>query len=204
MEFIPLHYQHLDQWIGGILGIIAGFIVQGEMQMFFVLLFQNLSERKKVVYDLNPFHHIDPMSLPVILFTGWGWGKKRVEIPPYFPSSRVALGMIHLTAPMGNLVFMGVLGSIYFFSSGSILKFAVEINALIAMANFMIPIPPMALGRSVCTLLPALEGRGAAVEKFGALLLTLLVILDYVAKTGVFTSILMPATRFLSRLILGG
>jgi len=202
MEFSPLNYHFPDQWIGGILGIIAGFIVQGEMQMFFVLLFQNFAERGKVVYDLNPFHHIDPTSLPVILFTGWGWGKKRVEVPPYFPQNRIALGMIHIMAPTANLMFVGTLGSIYLFLHSSILKFAIEINVLIAMANFLIPIAPMALGRAVYTLFPALDGHHATLERYGELLLTLFVIWDYVAKTGIFQSILMPATRFISHLIL--
>jgi hypothetical protein len=202
MEFIPLQYHNADQWIGGILGIIAGFIVQGEMQIYFVLLFQNFAEREKVTYDLNPFHHIDPTSLPVILFTGWGWGKKRVEAPPYFPQKRMALCMIHMMAPIANLMLVGTLGSIYLFLHSSILKFAIEINALIAMANFLIPIPPMALGRAVSILFPALEGRRATLERSGALLLTVLVILDYGAKTGFFQSILMPATRFISHLIL--
>ncbi len=202
MEFIPLHYHNLVQWIGGLIGIIAGFIVQGEMQMFFVLLFQNLSERKRVVYDLNPFHHIDPSSLPVILFTGWGWGKKRVEVPAYFPPNRIAKAAVHMMAPTANMILVGVLSSVYLFAPVPIIKFVVEINALIAMANFMIPIPPMALGRAVHTLLPALDGRLAAFERSGALILTVLVILDYWAKTQVFQSMLMPATRLVSGLML--
>jgi hypothetical protein len=204
MELIPLYYHEMDQWIGCIVGMIAGFILQGEIQVFFVLLFQNLSERKKVIYDLNPFHHIDPAALPVILLTGWGWGKKRVEVPSYFPQNKVARSIIHLTAPIGNLCLMGVLGSIYMFWQGSILKFAIQINALNAVANFFIPICPMALGRALCTLVPKFEIHRSRMALYGAILLTLLVIWDFWTKAGIFQWLLVPSARFISRLIMGG
>lgn len=204
MEFIPLQYHHLDQWIGGMAGIAAGFVVQGEMMMFFVLLFQNLSERKRVVYDLNPLHHIDLSTLPVILFTGWGWGKKRIEVPPYFPQRRIARSMIHIAAPFGNLCLAGVLGSIYMFFPGSILKTAIQLNALVAMANFLIPVPPMALGRAICTYSPGLENRLPALEQAGALLITVLVLLEYWARAGISQSFLLPPAKFVSELIMGG
>lgn len=204
MEFIPLHYLHLDQWIGGVFGIVTGFIVQGEVMMFFVLMFQNLSDRERVVYDLNPFHHMDLSTLPVILLTGWGWGKKRVAVPPYFPQHRITRSMIHLAAPMGNLCFVGVLGSIYMFFPVSILKFVIQINSLIAMANFMIPIPPMALGRAICTYFPELKDRFPAMERTGALLITVLVLLDYWTRAGIWQSVLLPPALFISRFILAG
>jgi hypothetical protein len=204
MDLIPFEFHSHDQWLGAIIGIIAGLVIQGEGQAFFVLMFQNLSEREKPVYDLNPLHHIDPRSFPVLLLTGWGWGKKRVEEPPYFPRSWIARSMVPLTAPLANMILAGVLGTIYMFLPFSILKIAIEINILIAMANFLVPIPPMALGRALCCPFQVLDKRQATVETVGAAALIIIVAVEFWAKTSYLQSLIIPPTKFVAKWVLGG
>ena len=204
MEVIPLEFQNINQWLGWAIGIVAGLVVQGEGQAFFVLMFELLAQREKVNYDLNPMHHVDPRAFPVLLLTGWGWGKKRVEEPPYFPTGWQYRSMMHMAAPIANLCLVGILGTIYMFLPSTIVQTAIEFNILLAVANFVIPIPPMALGRALCCPFPVLERSQSSVETLGAVVLTIIVAVGYWTQEPFLRSIVLPPSRFIAKWILAG
>jgi hypothetical protein len=204
MELIPLEFQSIEQWLGWTMGIVASLVVQGEGQAYFVLMFQLLSKREKVVYDLNPVNHIDPRALPVLLMTGWGWGKKRVEEPSYFPRAWPYRSLMHMAAPIANLFLVGILGTIQMFLPSSVVQVAVEFTILLTIANFVVPIPPMALGRALCCPFPALNGNQSTVETVGAVVLTIVVAVGYWTGEPFLQSIILPPSRFIAKWVLAG
>jgi hypothetical protein len=176
----PMEFEGLNQLLGFILGAVLGLIVQGEGQAFFVLMFRPLSQSEKVNYDLNPFHYIDFLSIPVLILAGWGWTKKRVTEPSYFPDSWICRGLVPLSGAVANLLLAGILGSIHMFVSSDIVEAAVRVNILMAVANLTIPVPPLALGRAFGCAFKDSERPRFLSELTGTIILTGLIVLEKV------------------------
>jgi hypothetical protein len=175
----PLEFEGFDQWIGFVVGIMLALVVQGEGQEFFVLLFQPLSERKRVVYDLNPLHHFDFLAAPVMVLAGWGWGRKEVIEPPYFPDSSMCRSMIPLSGALASMLLAGILASFDMFIPLPAIKVAVQCSIVMAVANLVIPIPPLGLGRALFSSSRDADRHRKLLERTGALLITTLVLLEY-------------------------
>jgi hypothetical protein len=174
----PMALEGFDQWVGFVFGIVLALVVQGEAQEFFVLLFQPLSERKRVVYDLNPLHHFDFLAIPVLILAGWGWGRKTVKEPPYFPDSSICRGLTPLSGALACLFLAGILGSIEMFIPFAVLEVAIKFSILMAVANLTIPIPPLSLGRALCSSFKVADRTRELLERAGALLITAMVLLE--------------------------
>jgi hypothetical protein len=176
----PMEFEGLNQWLGFILGAVLGLFMQGEGQAFFVLMFQTISQRERVNYDLNPFHHIDVLSIPVLVFAGWGWTGKRIVEPPYFPDSWICRTLVPLSGSVANLLLVGILGSVHMFVSSDIVEAAVRVNILIAVANLAIPVPPLALGRALCCPFMDPARPRFPIELSGTIILTGLIVFEKV------------------------
>jgi hypothetical protein len=174
----PMALEGFDQWIGFAFGIMLALVVQGEGQEFFVLLFQPLSERKRVAYDLNPLHHFDFLAIPVLILAGWGWGRKIAIEPPYFPDSSICRGLTPLAGALACILLAGILGSIEMFIPFSATEVAIKFSILMAVANLVIPIPPLGLGRALCSSFRVADRNRELLERGGALLITALVLLE--------------------------
>jgi len=174
----PLAFEGFDQWIGFVFGIMLALVVQGEGQEFFVLLFQPLSERKRVVYDLNPLHHFDFLATPVLILAGWGWGRKIIIEPPYFPDSLICRSMIPLSGALASIFLAGILASIDMFIPLPAIKVAVQCSILMALANLIVPIPPLGLGRALFSSFKDADRHRKLLERTGALLITAMVLLE--------------------------
>lgn len=180
MGVIPIELRGLENWLGCIIGLLLGLIAQGDAQEYFVHMFETFSKRTKINYDLNPLHHLDPWSIPIIFFAGWGWSKRRVEEPPYFPPSSMLRCLIPLSGPFANFALVGILATLHLLLPLAFLKTAIAINIQIAVANFIIPIPPLALGRALCCPFASLRGSRSSVEYMGTLVLLSIVFFDYI------------------------
>jgi hypothetical protein len=178
MMITPMALEGYDQWIGFVFGILLSLVVQGEGQEFFVLLFQPLSERKRVAYDLNPLHHFDFLAAPVLILAGWGWGRKTVVEPPYFPDSPICRGLTPLSGALASILLAGILASIHMFIPFSALETAIKFSVLMAVANLIIPIPPLGLGRAVCASLKVADSNRERMERGGAVMIIAMVLLE--------------------------
>jgi hypothetical protein len=181
-DMSPIEFHEITQWVGFIMGVLLAVIVMGEGQSFFVLMFQPISQRDKLVYHLNPVDHFDPLSIPALLTTGWTWGKKRLKRPPYFPDSWIAGFFVPLSGSISCILLVGVIGSFYMFVPCEIFKKAIEAGTAIGVANFIIPIPPLGLGRAICCPFKDSYKYQATVELAGAMVITALVLVEYWTK----------------------
>lgn len=171
MNVLPLELRDVSQWLGCVIGLLLGLMVQGNAQIFFVHLFEVMSQRTKIEYDLNPDHHIDLWSAPTMLFAGWGWTKKEVAEPTYFPTAPLPRMLLPLSGPVANLALVGILGTFYMFLPFVVFQVAMAVNIQLAVANLLIPIPPLALGRALCRPFETLRLQQAALQRGGAVVL---------------------------------
>ena len=175
--------------------------------------------------SLNPLRHIDPIGTVVVpmvvlfgsMLTGsgammFGWAK---PVPVNFSNLRNPkrdMMWVALAGPASNLAmaFGWALLSRLLISAGSsepfFLKMAtagIGVNISFMLIN-LIPIPPLDGGRVAVSLLPpALAWRYAKVERFGFLLLMLLLIVHPYGNSGpsVLAIILNPLYSFFGNLI---
>lgn len=174
----PMEFEGLSQWLGFIAGAVLGLIVQGEGQAYFVLMFQPISQREKVIYDLNPSSHIDLLSIPVLILAGWGWSRQRVVEPSYFPDSWICRGLVPLSGAVANMLLAGILGTIHMLVSLPMIEMAVQANIILAVANLAIPVPPLALGRAFCCPFKDPKPSHSMIQLTGAIVLTGLIVLE--------------------------
>jgi len=202
MGIIPIELQSIEQWAGCIVGIVLALIVQGDAQEYFVHMFETFSKRTKVQYDLNPLHHLDPWSIPVLLFAGWGWSNRRVAEPSYFPPRPIPRLLVPLSGPLANFAMVGIMSSLYLLLPISFLEIAIAINIQMALANLIIPIPPLALGRALCSQFEALRVRRQSVEFSGTIIILALVLLEYAAHWNIFRSLIMEPSATILKWVL--
>ena len=178
MVVSPMEFEGLNQWLGFIAGAVLGLIVQGEGQAYFVLMFQPISAREKVIYDLNPSRHIDLLSIPVLILAGWGWSRQRVVEPSYFPDSWICRGLVPLSGAVANMLLAGILGTIHMLVSLPMVEMAIQATIILAVANLAIPVPPLALGRAFCCPFKDTRRPQSAIQLTGAIVLTGMIVLE--------------------------
>lgn len=198
MGIIPIDLQSIEQWAGCIAGIVFGLIVQGDAQEYFVHMFETLAKRTKIQYRLNPLQHLDLWSIPAFLFAGWGWSSRRVEEPAYFPPRPIPRFLVPLAGPLANFAMVGILSSFYIFLPFAFLEIAIAINIQMALANLIIPLPPLALGRALCSAFEVLRPQRRALEFSGTLIILALVLVEYTARWEIFRPLILePSTVIL-------
>jgi len=202
MGVIPIELESFIQWIACIIGILLGLVVQGEAQEYFVHMFEVYSKRTKIEYDLNPIHHVSIWSIPVLLFAGWGWSARKVAEPDYFPSSPIPRFLLPLSAPVANMALAGIIGTLYIFLPIPFFRIITAISIQMAVANCLIPIPPLALGRSLSRPFGPLAARQLTIERWGAVLLAFLVVLDYYTNLSIFRPWIMQISEGILRWVL--
>ena len=165
--------------------------------------------------SLNPIKHIDPFMtilLPgILIFSGspvvFG-GAKPVPINPMnFRDPRRGMMWTAFAGPVTNFLLAGICYLVlvllrpFFEGSGLVpalvaswLIYGVFINVILGVFN-LIPIPPLDGGRVAVGLLPlAFARRWARLERFGLILLVLLL------AAGAFDFVFEPVIRFLTRM----
>lgn len=137
---------------------------------------------------LNPFAHLDPLGVLMMLFVGFGWAK---PVPVNFrnlnrPKRDIAL--VSLAGPVSNLimgfVFTGVHTAIYHFATYSdtmqviysAFYIAAVLNIGLAVFN-LIPLPPLDGSKVLACLLPPITAAKYLMwEKYFRIIMLVLVL----------------------------
>ncbi|HIE12101.1 MAG TPA: site-2 protease family protein [Desulfotomaculum sp.] len=157
---------------------------------------------------LNPIAHLDPIGtvlVPALLvLTGsrfiFGWAKP-VPINPYnFRDRRRGIILVSLAGPVGNLVIATAAAMLYRLlgpadqSLALVLVWMVFINVFLAFFN-LIPVPPLDGSKVLAGLLPGRQEWLIYLEKYGMIILLLLIFTGLVGRLVEF--VVLPLAYFL-------
>ena len=162
---------------------------------------------------LNPMAHLDPVGTLLIFIAGFGWGKPT----PITPSNirigeKAGMAVVALAGPISNIIVATLaampfrLGTLSLPSSGidaQMLQALVLWNVVLAVFN-LLPIAPLDGFKVALGILPrALAVPFARTERFGMIILLMVVLADAALNVGILSRILFPAIRFTVRTLLG-
>ena len=175
--------------------------------------------------SLNPVKHLDPMGTLMLLLVGFGWGKPVPINPNYFRMNpRRGMAISAFAGPLSNLALAAVLGVVvragavvwhspyswpyYPFASwnagwvaADIIGYVILFNIILAVFN-LIPIAPLDGFNIMVGILPRRQAEAVVrLEKYGPLLLLVIVFLGYF--TGFLFDFLLRAVDLFSRLFVG-
>lgn len=162
--------------------------------------------------SLNPFAHLHPLGTLSLLLVGLGWGKPvPVDATRLRPGPKVGMALVAMGGPFANFVTAAILAlplrlrlipfmprriGCFIVSYGELISWVVWLNLALAIFN-LIPLTPLDGSRLLSVLLP---DRWFAVlaryERYGLVLVLLLIVLERFAQTGILTRLLFPPIEF--------
>ena len=163
--------------------------------------------------SLNPFAHLHPLGTLSLLLLGLGWGKPvHVDASRLRPGPKIGMALVAMGGPIANFVTAAILSiplrlhlipfmphklGGFIVSYGELVSWVVWLNLALAIFN-LIPLTPLDGSRLLSALLP---DRWFAIlaryERYGLILVLLLIVLERFAQTGILTRILFPPIEFL-------
>ena len=161
---------------------------------------------------LNPVKHLDPLGTILIFVAGFGWGRPTPVTPTNIRvGPRVGMALVAIAGPVSNLIVAALaalpvrLGTLSLPSTSidaQFLQALVLWNIVLAIFN-LLPIAPLDGFKVALGVLPrAIATPFARTERFGAVILLLVVLADVVLNVGILSRILLPAISTLVRLFL--
>lgn len=159
---------------------------------------------------LNPVSHLDPIGTILIFVAGFGWGKPTPVTPAFLRiGERPGMAVVALAGPISNIVVATLaalpfrLGTVSGGIDSQFLQALVLWNVVLALFN-LLPIAPLDGFKVALGVLPrAIAAPFARTERFGMIILLVIVLADSVLNTGILSRILFPAISALARLLLG-
>lgn len=149
--------------------------------------------RRQGRVTLNPIRHLDPYGTLMILMTfvggiGIGWGRPVPVNPSRIANGRQGMALVSVAGVLANLVTAAVAAVLLRFGAlaqlGSLsgplqtLLFAlVQVNVLLAVFNFLVPLPPLDGFNFLVNVLPLRwSWQLRQLERFGPIILLLVVL----------------------------
>lgn len=162
---------------------------------------------------LNPMAHLDPVGTLLIFIAGFGWGKPTPVTPSNIRiGEKAGMAVVALAGPISNIIVATLaampfrLGALSLPSSGidaQMLQALVLWNVVLAVFN-LLPIAPLDGFKVALGVLPrALAIPFARTERFGMIILLMVVLADAVLNVGILSRVLFPAIRFTVGALLG-
>jgi len=163
--------------------------------------------------SLNPMAHLDPLGTLSLLILGLGWGKPvPVDASKFRPGPKVGMALVAMGGPFANFMTAALISiplrmrfKIFTprnimgfpFAWGDLLSWIIFYDLSLGLFN-LIPLSPLDGSRLLALLLPSRWfKRLARYERYGLILVLLLIILERFTRVGFLTGILLPPIRFL-------
>ena len=190
--------------LGFVVAIVAAITVHEFSHALSANLLGDDTAKSKGRLTLNPLAHLDPAGTVMIVVVGFGWGKPTPVNPARFGNRmRSGMAMVSFAGPISNLIvaslaaipvkigllspgivgfslFQGEPGEMWAYFLGSL----IFINILLAAFN-LIPVAPLDGFKVVQGLLPRdLALQWSQLERWGPLILMVLILLGFILPTG--------------------
>ena len=161
---------------------------------------------------LNPLAHLDPLGTILIFVAGFGWGRPTPVTPSNIRiGERAGMALVALAGPISNMIIATLaalpfrLGTVSFRGGidSQILEALILWNVVLAIFN-LLPIAPLDGFKVVLGILPrAAAALFERTERFGMVILMVIVLVDVLTPLGILSVILLPAIRTIAGLLLG-
>ena len=161
---------------------------------------------------LNPLAHLDPLGTILIFVAGFGWGRPTPVTPSNIRiGERAGMALVALAGPISNMIVATLaalpfrLGTVSFRGGidSQILEALILWNVVLAIFN-LLPIAPLDGFKVVLGVLPrAAAALFERTERFGMVILMVIVLVDVLTPLGILSVILLPAIRTIAGLLLG-
>ncbi len=154
--------------------------------------------------SLNPLRHLDPIGVLFFYFVGFGWAKPVPVDWRNFHNPRKDMMFVAAAGPLSNLALAIICGFFLRIISPeqnlmlfAFFCFAVYINVALAIFN-LIPIFPLDGSSIVKGLLPHnIAAKLTNLDRFGAVILLGVFLMDRFANTGIFSRVLLLPISFM-------
>ena len=161
---------------------------------------------------LNPLAHLDPLGTILIFVAGFGWGRPTPVTPSNIRiGERAGMALVALAGPISNMIVATLaalpfrLGTVSFRGGidSQILEALILWNVVLAIFN-LLPIAPLDGFKVVLGILPRVAAAlFERTERFGMVILMVIVLVDVLTPLGILSVILLPAIRAIAGLLLG-
>ena len=161
---------------------------------------------------LNPLAHLDPLGTILIFVAGFGWGRPTPVTPSNIRiGERAGMAVVALAGPISNMVVASLaalpfrLGTVSFRGGidSQFLEALILWNVVLAVFN-LLPIAPLDGFKVAVGILPKpIAEVFERTERFGMVLLMIVVLVDLLTPIGILSRILIPAIRAITGLLLG-
>ena len=161
---------------------------------------------------LNPLAHLDPLGTILIFVAGFGWGRPTPVTPSNIRiGERAGMALVALAGPISNMIVATLaalpfrLGTVSFRGGidSQILEALILWNVVLAIFN-LLPIAPLDGFKVVLGVLPrAAAALFERTERFGMIILMVIVLVDVLTPLGILSVVLLPAIRTIAGLLLG-
>ncbi len=151
MKWIFTFLNSPDLWIGWIVSVAIASGIHGIAQFFSVSLLLPPEKQPKEKPEFpQPFRFFDPLSLPLFLFTGWGWTKPYPLPEERFEKPFLYTIVFYIAGSIGNIALAGIISTLYTtILPSSVFRMAIVVNIYCGVANLLLPFPPFSLGRGL-------------------------------------------------------
>jgi Zn-dependent protease len=158
----------------------------------------------------NPFKHLDLMGTLFFCFVGFGWAKPVPVNPENFERPRRDMMYVAIAGPLSNLTLAVIFSFFIRIIEPSdnailfaLLSFGVYVNVALAIFN-LLPVFPLDGSSVIKGLVPLdMAARLGDLDRFGAILLIGVFLMDFFAHTGIIGYVLwepiMFVVQFLSK-----
>lgn len=162
--------------------------------------------------SLNPFAHLHPLGTLSLLLLGLGWGKPvHVDAARLRPGPKIGMALVAMGGPAANFATAALLAlplrlhlipftprriEGFVVSYGELVSWVVWLNLALAIFN-LIPLTPLDGSRLLSVVLPdRWFNILARYERYGLVLILLLIVLERFSQTGILTRALFPPIEF--------
>ena len=174
--------------------------------------------------SLNPLRHLDPLGTVMIFAAGFGWGKP-VPVNPYYLRNGMKAGMAMVSAagPLANLATAALFAlpikarliawhppfQLYparldiMWLAADILGYVIFLSIILAIFN-LVPIAPLDGFKVAVGVLPReLSDWWAKTERYGPMILLLVIAFSFVTPYNILWGVLNPIVKGLIFLFVG-
>jgi len=210
-----------------LLALLIALTIHEASHALMALILGDDTPRKAGRLSLNPFAHLEPIGVLMILTVGLGWGKPvMINADKLKPNPKVGMALVALAGPLSNIL-LGLLLAIplrlhlfsllperwieteflpaewQFFSIGRIVLYATWLCFALAIFN-LIPFNPLDGSRLWQIVLPTQwYVQVVRFELIGLVIIIGLILADRFLGTSILASILGPPIAWLWRTVVG-